>query len=48
MEVVEFRIFAQMFKLEAGALEDLLHMPGLRPQRVILTVRHADWLVLGA
>ncbi|KAJ9132231.1 Alanine--tRNA ligase, partial [Coniochaeta hoffmannii] len=42
-EIQGLRVFAQMYKLEGGHLAALLGTPGLRPRRVTLTVRHADW-----
>jgi hypothetical protein len=42
-EIEGVRVFAQMYKLEAGSLATLLGTPGLRPRRVTLTIRHADW-----
>ncbi|KAH8907036.1 hypothetical protein BR93DRAFT_654759 [Coniochaeta sp. PMI_546] len=42
-EIEGLRAFAQMYKLEDGSLATLLGTPGLRPRRVTLTIRHADW-----
>ncbi|OIW27263.1 hypothetical protein CONLIGDRAFT_580045 [Coniochaeta ligniaria NRRL 30616] len=42
-EIEGVRAFAQMYRLEDGSLAALLGTPGLRPKRVVLTVRHADW-----
>ncbi|KAL2209705.1 hypothetical protein CC79DRAFT_689499 [Sarocladium strictum] len=43
VELAQFRVFAQMYRLEEGRLRTLLGLPGLYPQRIILTIRHADW-----
>ncbi|CAK7239184.1 MAG: hypothetical protein STHCBS139747_000613 [Sporothrix thermara] len=37
------RVFAQMYQLEWHKLASLLRVPDLRPRRLIITVRHADW-----
>lgn len=43
VEIKELRVFAQMYKLEGGKFAELLETPGLRPRRLTLTIRHADW-----
>ncbi|OAA63590.1 hypothetical protein SPI_03753 [Niveomyces insectorum RCEF 264] len=42
-QMAHLRVFAQMYKLERGALADLLRTPCLWPRRLTLTIRHADW-----
>lgn len=39
----KLRVFAQMFKLEEGAMGALLRTPHLQPRSITLTIRHADW-----
>ncbi|KAK7417454.1 hypothetical protein QQX98_004574 [Neonectria punicea] len=43
VEIDRLRVFAQMWKLEAGDLADLLSTPYLHPRSLTLTIRHADW-----
>ncbi|KAI2629318.1 hypothetical protein GGS26DRAFT_121081 [Hypomontagnella submonticulosa] len=43
IEIEQLRIFAQMYKLEGHDLSEFLEMSGLRPRRLTLTIRHADW-----
>lgn len=42
-EIEALRLFAQMWRLEAGVVGEVLRVPRLRPRRLTLTVRHADW-----
>ena len=43
LEIANVRVFAQMYMLEANQLTTLLRQSQLRPRRLTLTIRHADW-----
>ncbi|KAM0433859.1 hypothetical protein ACHAPT_003802 [Fusarium lateritium] len=43
VEIQRLRVFAQMWKLEAGDLASLLRRKQLHPRQLTLTIRHADW-----
>ncbi|KAK1240257.1 hypothetical protein MKX08_007699 [Trichoderma sp. CBMAI-0020] len=43
VEIESLHAFAQMYRIEAGGLAQLLHTSGLHPRRLTLTIRHTDW-----
>ncbi|KAH7234833.1 uncharacterized protein BKA55DRAFT_579511 [Fusarium redolens] len=43
VEIERLRVFAQMYRLEDGSLQDILYTPHLAPRTVTLTIRHTDW-----
>ncbi|KAI0376712.1 hypothetical protein F5Y04DRAFT_265872 [Hypomontagnella monticulosa] len=43
IEIEGLRVFAQMYNIEGNLLAGLLERSGLRPRRLTLTIRHADW-----